>query len=108
VTGVIFGLEVRDDCRVPHVGEEGRGGLYHFGIELGGLRVLFSAGPNGIPRPVFIFILFTSFPFQFSYFLYIFSIFGSNCFKPNCKIFKNSKQHSKTVTNMFSEAKQDF
>jgi hypothetical protein len=61
---------------------EGRGGLYRFGIELGGLRVLFSAGPNGIPRPVFIFILFTSFLFQFSYFLYIFCKFDSNQAKP--------------------------
>jgi hypothetical protein len=53
----------------PAVGERGRAGRYRFGIELGGLRVPFSAGPNGIPRPVFIFILFS--PFLFSVFLFL-------------------------------------
>jgi hypothetical protein len=58
------GRRPRADEGVPPVSDREREGGYRFGFELGGLRVLFCAGPNGVPRPVFIFILFSSFLFS--------------------------------------------
>jgi hypothetical protein len=72
----------------------------------------FSCRAEGFPGVHFMFFfLFYNFLFSifwFSLFLHNFCICYSNDFKPKCKIFLNSKKHSRTVTNMFSEPKQDF
>jgi hypothetical protein len=65
-------VEGEADRWVPPVGEGEWGGLYRFGIELGGLRVLFLIWAEGLPRGLLFFSFFLFCNFFFSIFCFPF------------------------------------
>jgi hypothetical protein len=63
VSGEIFGLEVRDDSRVPHVGEGEREQRVPVRDELAGRGLIPLLGRFGSPWPSSIFLFFSIFFF---------------------------------------------
>jgi hypothetical protein len=86
VSGEIDGqrLKTTPHCHVGPAVSEREGGLVPVReIKEDGPWAATGAGPKGSPGVLlYLFFFLSSFSFLFSYFLYRFCIFGSNCFKP--------------------------